>query len=236
MSLRIAVDLDGTVANLDAELFRLAEQRLGIPPAPAPEPPTESSSDAPDALGASALLPTFGRRTRQRLWKQIESIDNFWETLDEIESGAVARLAEVASTRRWEVIFLTQRPQTAGDSAQVQSQRWLLAHGFPNPTVFVVKRSRGSIAAALGLHVVVDDRPENCVDVATDSQAQPILIGGESAAAYEAAASQLNIVVVRSMHACLDWLTSGGRDREASKRSRPMPAEASMPAASIAGA
>jgi hypothetical protein len=41
--------------------------------------------------------------------------------------------------------------------------------------VFVVRRSRGVIAAALELDVVVDDRPENCLDVVSDSTARAIL-------------------------------------------------------------
>ena len=47
---------------------------------------------------------------------------------------------------------------------------------FRCPSVFVVQRSRGKIAEALDLDAVVDDRPENCLDVALDSKAKPILI------------------------------------------------------------
>ena len=36
--------------------------------------------------------------------------------------------------------------------------------------------SRGKVADALTLDAVIDDRPENCLDVATDSSATPILI------------------------------------------------------------
>ena len=40
-----------------------------------------------------------------------------------------------ARERRWEVIFLTTRPSTAGELVQLQSQRWLAAHGFQYPSV-----------------------------------------------------------------------------------------------------
>ena len=67
------------------------------------------------------------------------------------------------------VIFLTSRPETRGDTAQAQSHRWLANKGFLQPSVFVVHGSRGKIAASLALDVIVDDRPENCLDVAVDS-------------------------------------------------------------------
>ena len=65
---------------------------------------------------------------------------------------------------------------SAGDTTQVQSQRWLRAHGFELPSVMVMRGSRGKVAAALSLDVVIDDRPENCLDVMADSTAKPLLI------------------------------------------------------------
>jgi hypothetical protein len=59
---------------------------------------------------------------------------------------------------------------------QLQSQRWLEAHGFQYPSVFVVHRSRGKIADALHLDAFVDDRPENCLDIAVESKAKVILV------------------------------------------------------------
>ena len=118
-------------------------------------------------------------RQERRLWRHVQSIDGFWESLHEIEPGIVARLAALSAERRWEVIFLTKRPETAGAIAQVQTQRWLQAHGFPLPSVFVVHGSRGRVAESLGLDFVVDDRPENCLDVIVDSKARAMLVWRE---------------------------------------------------------
>ena len=108
--------------------------------------------------------------------------------------------------RKWEVIFLTSRPETSGDTAQLQSQRWLVERGFPLPSVFVVHGSRGKIAASLQLDVLVDDRPENCLDVAIDSTARAILVwrGGEDK--VPGSARQLGIGAVTSIAECLDIL------------------------------
>ncbi len=61
-------------------------------------------------------------RQQRRLWRHVESIDSFWESLQEIEPGAIA---------------------------QVQSQRWLESRGFPLPSVYVVQGSRGPLTSHL---------------------------------------------------------------------------------------
>ncbi len=111
------------------------------------------------------------------------------------------------SSRGWEVIFLTKRPATKGVTAQLQTQRWLEAHGFALPSVYVVQGSRGAIAAALALDFVIDDRPENCLDVATDSKARAILVWRNEDSQLPDAVRRLGIGVVRSVGRCLDILS-----------------------------
>lgn len=231
MSLRIAFDLDGVLADMEGELVRQAERLFGERmtrrlhegasdgEAPAgtaapltnpdgaqgaaeePEPPIEL-----DAVPPIVKLQMTARQQR-RLWRHVETIENFWETLTEIEPGAVARLAAVATDRKWEVLFLTKRPASAGATAQMQTQRWLEAKGFTLPSVYVVQGSRGRIAAALGLDFVVDDRPENCLDIVVDSKARAVLVWRESEKQLPIAARRLGIGVVKSVEECLDILT-----------------------------
>jgi len=134
--------------------------------------------------------------------------ENWWETLSEIEPGALARLYRLVRDRRWELMFVTSRPETRGDTAQLQSYRWLAAQGYETPSIFVVHGSRGKIAAAMALDVLVDDRPENCLDVAIDSSARAILIWRGDAGNVPGSARQLGIGSVGSMSECLDILES----------------------------
>ena len=145
-------------------------------------------------------------RQQRRLWERVESIENFWQTLNEIEPGTVATLYALSVERRWEIIFLTKRPATAGATAQIQTQHWLEARGFLLPSVYVVQGSRGQIAAALALDFVVDDRPENCLDVAVDSKAKPILVWRDDETRRPDAVRRLGIGVVGSVARCLDIL------------------------------
>jgi hypothetical protein len=229
--LRIALDLDGVLADMEGELARQAELLFGEtmmrrlqekaaeldPAAEAsasrdkPDQPASSVPDAeadanPEAAPPLSALPMTTRQHR-RLWRHIEGIENFWESLSEIEPGAVSRLAAVAIDRRWEVLFLTKRPETAGSTAQVQTQRWLESKGFALPSVYVVQGSRGRVAAALELDFVVDDRPENCLDIVADSKARAVLVWRESEKQLPITARRLGIGVVRSVDECLNILT-----------------------------
>lgn len=187
----------------------------GGPWAPAPANPDgalinaaakdEPPDTVPDAPGLSKLQ--MSSRQTRRLWHHVQTIEDFWGTLVELEPGVVSRLASISADRRWEVIFLTKRPECAGATSQVQTQRWLEAKGFPLPSVYVVQGSRGRIAASLDLDFVVDDRPENCLDVVVDSKARAILVWRDDEKHLPAAAKRLGIGVVHSVEECLNILT-----------------------------
>ena len=235
MSLRLAFDLDGVLADMETELIRQAELVFGESMArvlqdrarggeasadpltqPAAEETDSPAEDAADQLSPLVRLQMTGRQER-RLWRHVESIEGFWESLQETEPGAVARLATLARDARWEVIFLTKRPQSAGATAQIQTQRWLEAKGFRLPSVFVVQGSRGRLAAALALNVVVDDRPENCLDVVLDSEARAILVWRDDEKRLPITLKRPGIGVVKSVEECLNILAG----IEPSTRERP---------------
>jgi hypothetical protein len=195
MALRIAFDMDGVLADMEAALVEQAEYLFG-------ETPVEDADPTAGPPTALRMTP----RQELRVWERVKTIENFWESLPEIEPGVVARLNDLTIGRGWEVIFLTRRPATSGVTAQRQTQRWLEAHGFALPSVYVVQGSRGAIAAALALDFVIDDRPENCLDVATDSKARAILVWRDEDSHLPAAVRRLGIGVVRSVGQCLNIL------------------------------
>jgi hypothetical protein len=211
--MRIGVDLDGTVADLQSALAREANRLFpGIDPASLPAS-ADSGEGSPEAAEEPKLsMPALTLRQQDRLWKEVRARKNFWESLEELEPGALARLSRLTAECRWEIIFLTSRPETAGETAQAQSHRWLSDHGFSMPSVFVVHGSRGRIAASLRLDVVVDDRPENCLDVVSESKARAILIWRGAASTVPASARELDIGAVESINQCLDILESLDRD------------------------
>lgn len=145
-------------------------------------------------------------RQQMQLWDHVKKVENFWTRLPELEPGIISRIAKTARARRWEVIFLTTRPATAGDLVQLQSQQWLEAHGFQYPSVYVVQRSRGKIADALGLDAFVDDRPENCLDIAVESKAKVILVWHGNVSDVPAGAKRLGVQPVTSISEAMGLL------------------------------
>jgi len=212
--MRIAFDLDGVLADLHAPYVRAAftlfpeldPKIIGSPDVGASPPddaqPPDDDPEAPPPL----LSVPVNRRQSEAIWRHLGGIENFWESLDEIESGAIARLASIADERRWEVIFITSRPKSGGRTIQRQSQRWLERMGFPLPSTFVVHGSRGRVAEALHLDVVVDDRPDNCLDVVLESKAGAVLIWRGPQETVPGSAKRLGIAVSHTVANCLDTL------------------------------
>ena len=206
MPLRVAFDIDGVLADMDTALARQAAHLF--PAAGRGADAAAQEPGGPLIESQAAAVPaglSLSSEQQTRLWQHVSSLENFWETLAPFEPEAILRLSDLAAELRWEVIFLTRRPETHGLRAQVQTQKWLEAQGFLRPSVFVVQRPRGLIATALDLDVVVDDRLENCMDIAVHSPARAILVLRDNAP-VPAAARRLRISVARSVDECLHLL------------------------------
>src|SRR5437899_8819362 len=108
--------------------------------AAAPEAPAEALPDRQGSAEAASdnvapmMKLNMTSRQQRRLWRHIGSIENFWETLAELEPGVIQRLAGIATERRWEVIFLTKRPPTAGRTTPVTTQRWHTSTVMSHPS------------------------------------------------------------------------------------------------------
>ena len=102
---------------------------------------------------------------------------------------------------------MTRRPSTEGDPVQFQTQWWLEQQGFYYPAVVTVPGSRGELANALRLDVIVDDQLLNCVDVVGGSTAKALLLlrDAQDKATQDHAVSR-GIGVVASLEEAIDVL------------------------------
>ena len=204
----VLADFASAYREIETRLFGPESQtRAGDPEDETAERPP-SSPDAPPAPAASrrALSPHEQRRHRDLVWQVIQSTSDFWSTLKPLDPDAVGRIQTLAVRHRWDVVFITQRPATEGQTVQRQTQRWLSQQGFEWPSVLVIPGSRGAAAAALKLDYLVDDSPKNCVDVRAESLANPLLIAEPEDEATLASAKKLGIVVAHRIGECLDLL------------------------------
>ncbi len=163
MSLRIGIDLDGVVANFISGFEESAHHKLG--------PETDGHTD-PD----QAMVDQLTTSEMKRVWNAIQETPNWWTYLAPYEPEQLKRLYSLARRHKWEVFFLTRRPQTAGETVQFQTQWWLEREGFPLPSVVTVPGSRGELANALRLDLVIDDQLLNCIEIISASKTRVILI------------------------------------------------------------
>jgi hypothetical protein len=207
MPLRIGFDMDGVLADFGTA-YREVEHTLfgevnGASPGAPEDEPVPAAEQEPVAAASN---PKEADRRRRVVWDRIRTTPNFWTTLRPTEPDAVRRLQSLMMRHQWEVVFITQRPATAGETVQRQTQRWLVQHGIDMPSVLVIGGSRGAAIHALRLTHHVDESPQNCVDVKTDSRAMPILVARDAEGPAARQARKLGMGVAVSIEECLDQL------------------------------
>ena len=208
--LRIAFDMDGTLADFRSSYAEIEEQVFGAPKVEEEQSAPETREVEQHAATAQANeRRSLSRNTaghREQVWRVIESTPDFWTRLKPLELGAVERLYQLTGEHNWEVFFITQRPATAGHTVQWQTHKWLVEQGFLTPSVIPLSGGRGKAASALQLDYLVDDTPQNCVDVLSDSSTRAILLVDADDPASENSARRLGIGTASSIHAVLDLL------------------------------
>ena len=195
MPQRIGFDLDGVIADLDRALIDIAARLFG--------------PDQIDAAGDS-VRPRLSRSQASLAWSAAVDTPDFWDTLPETEPGIVARIDREARARGWEVVFVTQRPATAGDSVEDQTRRWLARHGCPDAQLVVSARSRGAIAHELSLDWAVDDRPDNCAGIVAESSARALLVWRAQRGTLDEGAVAPGVRVVATAAEALDCVADEG--------------------------
>lgn len=192
MALRLGFDVDGVLADFRTAFDAAARGVAQL-----------AADFDPDAAADEPLT----TRDVRRVWSHVRRTANWWTRLDAYEPAQIARLYALARRLRWEVVFMTRRPESGGDRVQFQTQWWLESHGFYLPAVVTVPGSRGDLANALRLDMIVDDQLHNCVDIVSGSPAKAILLmrDGENQAVREHALSR-GVGVVSTLEEALDVL------------------------------
>jgi 5'(3')-deoxyribonucleotidase len=225
--LRIAFDMDGTLADLSSAYAEVEERLFGEADEeakhPAPEAreqeqhgdgsPTAAENELERQEGVRRRVARMTSRHRDQVWTAIEATPDFWTRLKPLEEGAVKRLYQLTGELNWEVFFITQRPATAGGTVQGQTYQWLVEQGFTTPSVIPLSGGRGRAASVLRLDYLVDDTPQNCVDVLSDSSTRAILLVDPDDPRAASSARRLGIGVAHSVHEVLDLLVQATEAR-----------------------
>jgi hypothetical protein len=189
MTLRVGFDLDGVLADFRSAFSDLAREVLHE---------DIDAGRSPDAQSRSA-------GDIDRVWQAIGQSHNWWTRITPFEPQQIPRLYTLSREGSWEVVFLTKRPASAGDTVQFQTQWWLERHGFLMPAVITVPGSRGELANALRLDLIVDDQLINCAEILGASTTKTVLVLREGEPeSLRAHATSRGIGVVSTLEQAID--------------------------------
>lgn len=156
--LRLGIDLDGVMCNFNEAFRSLIIELVGV------TLPLICNT-YPDTWNYHR---TAGVTKDQdnKLWAHIsDNTNQFWRNLGELPGAVLLRdLSDMVDARKVTVYFITNRPDAG---AHQQSMAWLAAHGFRTPVVLIAndETAKGKLAAGLNLDALIDDKPENCLQV-----------------------------------------------------------------------
>lgn len=156
----VGLDIDGVVADFVSPFLQVAEQRLGNGPIQL-ETITDLSFKEHPYL------------TEEVVWKCMEEISydpQFWQKLSPLISPQEWQKLDSLS-RKGELVFITHRYERETYDIHQVTCDWLGKHGIGKPVVYFTQESKAKLVDHLGVSLFVDDRHENCRDVAENTQA-----------------------------------------------------------------
>lgn len=155
----LGFDVDGVLADFNTSFIQKVIAVTGkdlFPPRPFDIP----TWNYPEHFG-------YTKADTTATWNDIRSDSGFWSGLNAYPDVVpiIRWLSKLTDYDQADVYFITNR---MGIAAKAQTELWLGARGVDSPTV-ILSADKGGIAKALNLDFYVDDKNENCADVAVNS-------------------------------------------------------------------
>lgn len=156
----LGLDIDGVIADFITPFLKLLQTRHGA----APIDP------------ASVTDPNFAQHpflTREMIFECMEAVSydpEFWRAMAPLLSSEQWQKLEQIG-REHELVFVTHRWVRDTYDIHHLTCEWLQRHGLSNPVVYFTQEKKSGLIRQLGIELFVDDRHENCEDVATETSA-----------------------------------------------------------------
>ena len=156
----VGLDIDGVLADFITPFLQMLGERTGsgpIDPASITDPnfmqhPFVTSEIIAECMEVASYDPEF--------WRALDPLlsPTQWQALDQV-------------SRDHEIVFITHRwVRDSYDINQVTCE-WLRRHGVSKPLVYFTQEKKSQLVQKLDIEIFVDDRHENCEDVATQTDA-----------------------------------------------------------------
>jgi uncharacterized HAD superfamily protein len=156
----VGLDIDGVVADFITPFLKLLETRSGsgcIDPASITDPnfmqhPFLTKELIAECMETASYDPQFWRAMTPLL-----TADQ-WQTLERM-------------SREHEVVFVTHRWVRDTYDIHTITCDWLRSRGLTRPVVHFTQENKSALIRSLKVKLFVDDRHENCADVADETNA-----------------------------------------------------------------
>lgn len=156
----IGLDIDGVLADFVSPFLRFLEEQTGcgeIDPQTYVDPYFSGHSGLSKEIVTECVM-------------KVSNDPQFWEALAPFPSPEQWRALDRLS-RRQKLVFVTHRyERETYDIGQVTCD-WLRKHGVADPVVYFTQSHKSELIGKLKVELFVDDRHENCRDVAENTDA-----------------------------------------------------------------
>ena len=156
----VALDIDGVLADFITPFLQLLAQRTGTGPI------DPASIIDPNFLAHPFITPAMIFDCMEAASYDAE----FWRALTPLLTSEQWRELERIS-RTHPTVFITHRWVRDSYDINRVTCDWLRSHGVSDPVVYFTQDKKSALVRELGIELFVDDRHENCHDVASETEA-----------------------------------------------------------------
>lgn len=156
----VALDIDGVMADFVPPFVGVLEKRAGNGPIDLRSITDPNFSNHP----------SLSQEIISECILEVSNDPAFWERLEPLPPPEHWRALNALS-RQERLVFITHRYERETYDISRVTTDWLKKHGISHPVVYFTQNHKSELIGQLGVHLFVDDRHENCRDVAENTEA-----------------------------------------------------------------